>query len=415
MITNVVTTRQTILKKHSALGSTFIVAGTALGAGMLAMPLATAGMGFGLALMLLLGLWAVMSYTALLLVEVYQYNNAQMGLSSLAYKYLGRSGQVVTSLAMPFLMYALVAAYLAGGGDIINAFLSGFLQHPIPSYVGICFFALLGGAVVTVGTRSVDWVNRLLFTAKILFLTLMLLLLFPQVKSINILTMPVGQALILSAIPIIFTSFGFHGSVPSVVSYMQGDTKKLRWIFIVGSAIPLLVYVLWQLATLGTISSDTFLGVLAQASGLNGLLAAVKAVADSSYVELSVRMFAGLALATSFLGVALGLFDFLADFFRRENTAWGRIQTAGLTFFPPLFFALFYPEGFIFALGFAAIALAILSLLLPALLVFKTRQRHPDGYRVPGGALGLWLTLLLGVAIIVIQTAIVIGVLPEVG
>ncbi len=71
----------------------------------------------------------------------------------------------------------------------------------------------------------------------------MLILLLPHVQQVNLLSMPVKHALLLSAIPIVFTSFGFHGSVPSIVSYMRGDTAKLRKIFIIGSAIPLLVYV----------------------------------------------------------------------------------------------------------------------------------------------------------------------------
>ena len=87
---------------------------------MLAMPLATAGVGFITTMLLLLGLWGIMSYTALLLLEAYQYNDSNMGLSSLSYKYLGASGRLITSLAMPFLMYSLVAAYLAGGGEIIS-------------------------------------------------------------------------------------------------------------------------------------------------------------------------------------------------------------------------------------------------------------------------------------------------------
>lgn len=401
--------------KNSAVGSTFIVAGTALGAGMLAMPLATAGVGFWPAFIMLLSLWAVMSYSALLLVEVYQHNDASMGLGTLAHKYLGKPGLWATSFAMPFLMYALVAAYLVGGGDIINAFLANTFALQLPSYVGVLVFALVGSTVVSIGTRSVDMVNRLLFASKIIFFAAMLLLLLPHVHAVNILTMPVQQALVLSAIPIIFTSFGFHGSVPSIVHYMQGDTRQLKWIFILGSAIPLMVYVLWQLATLGSIDTNTFLGVLAQASGINGLLTAIKAVAESHYVELAVRMFAGLALATSFLGVALGLFDFLADLFRRKNNAKGRVQTALITFVPPLIFALFYPKGFIFALGFAAIALAVLSLLLPPLLAFKTRRQHDSAYQVMGGSLALLLIFGLGLIIIAIQTAIVMGMLPEVG
>lgn len=400
--------------KNSAFGSTFIVAGTALGTGMLAMPLATAGIGFATAMLLLFGLWIIMAYTALLLVEAYQYNDANMGLSSLAYKYLGRPGRLIISLALPFLLYSLIAAYLAGGGEIISKSINSWLVWQLPDYVGVLLFAVIGGGVVCFGTHSVDLINRYLFATKIFFLATMLILLLPHVQQVNLLSMPVKQALILSAIPIVFTSFGFHGSVPSIVNYMQGDTVKLRKIFILGSAIPLLVYIFWQVATLGAIETDTFVGILADESGLNGLLAAVKAVVGTARVEMAVRLFAALALATSFLGVALGLFDFLADFFKLPSTVAGRLQTGAITFVPPLLFALFYPKGFIFALGFAAIALSVLSLLLPALLVRETRKQHAEGYRVFGGQLGLWLVFVLGIAIIVIQLAIVSGNLPRV-
>lgn len=70
--------------KNRTLGSILIVAGTTIGAGMLAMPLAAAGVGFTGIVCLLIGLWMLMSYTSLLLVEVYQHNPANMGLGSVA-------------------------------------------------------------------------------------------------------------------------------------------------------------------------------------------------------------------------------------------------------------------------------------------------------------------------------------------
>jgi tyrosine-specific transport protein len=61
--------------------------------------------------------------------------------------------------------------------------------------------------------------------------------------------------------------------------------------------------------------------------------------------------------------VALGLFDYLADLFQRRNTVTGRLQTGAITFLPPLAFALFYPRGFVMALGYAGVALSVLALL----------------------------------------------------
>ncbi|SFN87829.1 tyrosine-specific transport protein [Xenorhabdus japonica] len=400
--------------KNRTIGSIFIVAGTTIGAGMLAMPLATAGVGFGTTFAMLIALWALMSYTALLLVEVYQHNKFDSGLGTIAKRYLGLGGQVLTGFSMLFLMYALTTAYISGAGELLAATLSSWLDKPISISAGISIFTVIAGGVVCIGTQSVDLINRLLFTAKIVFLVIVLGVMMLHVDKINLISMPIEQGLMLSAIPVIFTSFGFHGSVPSIVSYMGGDTNKLRKIFVIGSAIPLFAYILWQLVTLGAISSNAFVGILAQQSSLNGLLQAVREVVASPKVELAVHLFADLALATSFLGVALGLFDYLADLLKRRNNAKGRLQTGLITFAPPLFCALYYPN-FVMALTFAAVALSILALLLPCLLVWRSRKENQEGYRVKGGKPALVLIFLCGLAVIAIQIGIVTGMLPQVG
>ncbi|ELY2739981.1 tyrosine transporter TyrP [Cronobacter turicensis] len=401
--------------KNRTLGSIFIVAGTTIGAGMLAMPLAAAGVGFGVTALLLFLLWAVMCYTALLLVEVYQHHPASTGLGTLALHYLGKPGQWLAGFSMLFLMYALTAAYISGAGELLASSLSQWLDMRITPATGVLAFTLVGGLIVSIGTHSVDMVNRLLFTAKTVFLVVMLAMMMPHIHQVNLLTLPVEKGLALSALPVIFTSFGFHGSVPSVVSYMKGDVRKLKLVFITGSAIPLVAYLFWQLATLGAIPSDTFMGLLANHAGLNGLLQAVRDVVASPHVELAVHLFADLALATSFLGVSLGLFDYLADMFKRRRTVAGRAQSGLMTFVPPLAFALFYPQGFVMALGYAGVALAVLALLLPALLAWQSRKRHAAAWQVAGGNIMLAVIFACGIGIVAIQCLISAGILREVG
>ncbi|EPL9568088.1 tyrosine transporter TyrP [Providencia rettgeri] len=382
---------------------------------MLAMPIAAAGNGFLVSLAMLLALWALMCYTALLLVEVYQHESYETGIGSVAQRYLGSGGKFITGFSMMFLMYALTAAYMSGAGEIITSNLKSSFAVEMADWMGIVLFTVIGGGVVCFGTSSVDFINRILFTAKIIFLVIILALMMPHVEQQNLLAAPTEKVLILSAIPVFFTSFGFHGSVPSIVKYMGGDVKKLRVIFIIGSAIPLIAYILWQIATLGSIGTTTFVGILAENAGLNGLLDAIKDVAQSGRTELVAQMFMSLALATSFLGVALGLFDFLADLFKRQDNAAGRIQTGLLTFGPPLVFALFYPKGFVMALGYAAIALSILALLLPSAMAFKSRTLNQRRYQVLGGPIGLLIVFLCGIVVIGVQMGIVFKVLPDIG
>ncbi|MDK5706586.1 aromatic amino acid transport family protein, partial [Serratia nevei] len=152
-------------------------------------------------------------YTALLLLEVYQHVPADTGLGSLAARYLGRYGQWITGFSMMFLMYALTAAYISGAGELIASSINDGFGASLSPETGAIVFTLIGGGVVCAGTSLVDLFNRFLFSAKILFLVVMLVLLAPHVHKINLLSLPLEKGLALSAIPVIFTSFGFHGSV----------------------------------------------------------------------------------------------------------------------------------------------------------------------------------------------------------
>lgn len=402
--------------KNRTLGSIFIVAGTSIGAGMLAMPLACAGVGFGITLLSLFLLWALMCYTALLLLEVYQYESTDAGLDTLTHRYLGKPGQWLAGFSMLLLMYALVAAYISGAGELLSNSLNTTLSLSLSPTIGVLIFTLIGGSIVAIGTHSVDFINRILFSAKIIMLVLMLAFMVPHIQRTNLLTLPLEKGLALSALPVIFTSFGFHGSIPSIINYMQGNRTKLRWVFIIGSAIPLIAYIFWQIATLGTINPGTFLAIFGSHSGLNGLIQAVREVVANRFVETALNLFADLALTTSFLGAALGLFDYLADLFCRKPSLLGRLQTSVLTFIPPLAFALFYPRGFVVALGYAGIALSVLALLIPTMLAWKSRQHHPNApYQVIGGKAMLITTFAIGIAIIAIQILISLDWLPKVG
>ncbi|KAB1506901.1 tyrosine transporter TyrP [Photobacterium damselae subsp. damselae] len=402
---------------NKTFGSMLIIAGTTIGAGMLALPLASAGLGFTTSTLIMIGMWALMSYTALLMLEVHQYADKSATLHTLAYKLLGRKGQVIASGAMLFLFYALCAAYIAGGGAQLHQKIQS-LHVDIAPQIATVIFTFVIASVVAIGTHSVDIVNRVLFTAKIIAMAVMLALLLPQVKSHNLLEMPMQQGLIISALPVVFTSFGFHGSIPSIVRYLGLNIPNLKKVMIFGSALPLIVYLLWQLATQGILSQSELLAN----TDLTQFINALSQRLHNPLVGQSVSLFADLALATSFLGVSLGLFDFLADTLRRKATLAGRVQTACVTFIPPLAFALFYPQGFIMALGYAAIALVILAIFLPAAMVWQQRkqkatstQENTSDYQVMGGKFSLIIVVVIGVIIILSQLLQMIGIIPKLG
>jgi tyrosine-specific transport protein len=400
------------MNKSKIFGSMLIIAGTTIGAGMLALPLASSGLGFGVASVIMLLIWSLMTYTALLMIEVHQFAPTDATLHTLAYKLLGRKGQVVASISMMFLFYALCAAYIAGGGEQLHSKLTNWFELDIPMQLGAILFTVLIGTVVAIGTHSVDMINRTLFSLKLIALAVMLFLLLPHVSVSNLVELPVHQGLVLASLPVIFTSFGFHGSIPSIVRYLGKDTKTLRWTIVVGSALPLFIYLLWLVASQGVLSQ----GDLMNSQSLNGFIGSLSRLLHDPMIANTVSIFADLALATSFLGVSLGLYDFLSDLLKRKATAGHRVQVAIVTFIPPLGFAMFYPQGFITALGYAAFALVVLAIFLPvAMVAAQRKQQGVDGYRVKGGNTGLVIVTLAGVLIMLVQLLQMADLLPAVG
>ena len=396
-------------------GSTLIIAGTTIGAGMLALPLASAGIGFTTSLFIMISLWGLMAFTALLMVEIHQYADKDATLHSLAKQILGEKGKWVASFAMLFLFYSLCAAYIAGGGAQFTHRLTDLAGLDISNSLGTLIFTLVVAVIVTVGTSTVDKVNRLLFAGKMIAMIAVLTFLAPNVSQSYLLSMPLGQGLVVAAIPVIFTSFGFHGSIPAIVKYLDGDTPSLRKAILCGSAIPLVIYIFWQLVTLGVVSQPE----LVENSGLSALIVTLGQTVHQSNLSSTIGIFADLALLTSFLGVSLGLFEFMGDTIKKKKIGANRTVAAIITFVPPLVFALFYPQGFIMALGYAAIALTILAIFLPVVMVIKVRNQEQyngeNQYQVKGGKVALTMTAATGLMIITSQVFISLGILPSLG
>ncbi|ELP5730163.1 amino acid permease [Vibrio vulnificus] len=382
------------------IGGGLIIAGTSIGAGMLSIPLVTAGIGFGISTVILLAYWALMTYTALLMLEAHQHADSKATLHTLAKQFLGDKGKYIAAIAMFFLFYSLCAAYTAGGGANLTTRLDELFGIQIPSALGSIIFVILVAIMVTAGTQLVDKVNRVLFGLMMLSMILVLMFLSPNITGTYLASAPVGYGLIFAALPVVFTSFGFHGSIPAIVSYLDGNTNHLKKAMYIGSCIPLVVYIIWLMCTLGVVSQDE----LSHSSNLGKMITALSQALTSSKLALLIGLFADIALITSFLGVALGLFEFLRDT-TKKSVKGNRIYVALITFLPPLAFALFYPQGFIMALGYASIALVVLAIFLPAAMVYKARKIYnaPNLYRVKGGNFSIAISVLFGVIIIISQ------------
>ena len=149
------------IKKGSVLGGALLIAGSCIGAGMLALPIMTGIAGFVPSIILLVIACIFMVSTAILLVEAYQWFDKPINLLSMIETTMGKTGRAASWFLYLFLFYALIVAYLSAIGNHIHQFMD------FPDWVGSTFFALLFGSLVYFGTGCVDYSNRLLMLGKI--------------------------------------------------------------------------------------------------------------------------------------------------------------------------------------------------------------------------------------------------------
>ncbi|MCL1078999.1 amino acid permease [Parashewanella spongiae] len=390
------------------LGSIAIVSGTAIGGGMLALPLATAGLGTLPALAMLVVIWVISAYTALLMLEINLKSGVGENVHVITGKSLGKVGQFLQGGSFLSLLYALTMVYLLGGSSLLNAKYELITGHELDSKTAIGLFTLIFGGLIAVGVSWVDRASRLLFPIMIVLLIVLVMFLLPEVSLSSIVGEGIRSGLaeggfsgvFMAAIPVVFTSFGFHVCIATLVGYLDGDAKSLRKVLLIGSTLPLICYVFWLLVTLGTVGGDT---ISAFGGSLPALVKALQDIAQLSFIDQCISFFADLALVTSFLGVTMSLFDFLAELTRARNTLTGRAKTWLLTFIPPLLCALFYPDGFVKILGYAAVPLVMMVIFLPIAMAIVQRKQSKEGYQVSGGTPALALLGLAGFGIIVAQ------------
>lgn len=395
------------------LGSISIVAGTTIGGGMLALPLATAALGIIPALILLIVIWAISAYTSLLMLEINLRSGVGDNVHAITGKTLGKVGQLIQGGSFLSLLFALTMVYLMGGSSLLETRLEP-IGINMSNQVAVILFTVFFGGLIAIGVKWIDKISRILFTAMVLLLVVVVSFLLPNVSLISALnnystTVASGDALQqlwLAAIPVVFTSFGFHVCIATIVRYLDGDAISLRKVLLIGSTIPLVCYILWLLVTLGSLGGEA---VHSFGGSLPKLVAALQGLVESSVISQAIDLFANLALITSFLGVTMSLFDYVAELTRARDDISGRAKTWLITFVPPLLCALYYPDGFFQVLGFAAIPLVVMIIFLPIAMALKQRAQLLGGYQVSGGTFALLLAGLAGVLIVFAQLMVALA------
>ncbi|CAI7768777.1 unnamed protein product [Closterium sp. NIES-53] len=342
-----------------------------VGAGILALPAVTSEAGFLPSCATCIVCWLYMVATGMLIAEVNVNTMCELGsggvsLVSMAQRTLGTAGVRIAGTTYLLIHYAVITAYVSRSADIISS------AAAVPHGLAASLFTISFGALCYFGSqRAIGLVNGMLVAGIVLSFAFLLAFSLADIHPQALLAANI--AAVPASVPIIALSFVYQNVVPVVATNLEGNLPRIRTAILAGTALPLLMFLLWDAAILGTAPipppPQPLVDALAMASDAAAATAPSAAVAAAEAMKVvdplarlqqidpsvggAVQLFSFFAIATSYIGFILGLSDFLADALKLPS---GRGRTPLpyiLTLAPPLAFSLSNPDLFFTALDLA--------------------------------------------------------------
>lgn len=359
------------------IGSIFVVVGTEVGAGVLALPILIAKTGFLIGSVIMLCAWLLMTLTAIMLCELVTIFPNGTSFAGMAKGLLNSFWQFVVWVSFLALLYTIIVAYISAASSTFS------VSFDInPKLISLIFVTILGLFVV-LGVSYVDWLNRLLLSLKLLSLLFVCLVLMPHIKLDYVGSMLLDEKSILISIPVLVTAFTSHLVIPTLRTYLDSNLKVLLRVVIIGSIIPLILYFIWIIGVIGVIphtGDNSFMTLFKAKSETNigDILLLLKHYLNSSMLYFPISVFSNISVTTSFLGVALSLFYFIIDAFKLNKLHQynKNIVASIFTFLLPLLVVYLIPDVFLHALSYVGLCCLVLLVIVPIVMVFKLKQNH---------------------------------------
>lgn len=396
----------------SVLGSTALIAGTTVGAGILALPAVTLPSGVVPSTVLLVGVWLYTLISGLLIAEATVNTmriagRPSVGMLAMIENTLGVVGGRIAGATYLLLHYALLVAYTTQGGEILGSAIANLLgiPHQLPAWLGTIVFTLIFGGIMYLGREKfVEKLNSVFVAIVLVSFLGLLLLAGEQVKTTQLLFQ--NWSALGSAVSVMAVALFYHNVVPVVVTQLEGDTRKIRQSIVIGSLIPLIMFLAWNAVILGSVNPE-ILQKTVDGRTIFDPLQILRSGSAGEWLGVLVSIFSEFAIATSFIGFVYGLLDFLQEiFFVTQVQFSSRLPLYSVILLPAMSLGAINPKIFFIALDYVGtFNITVLAGIIPALMTWKQRHNLEHSHKihqplVPGGK--VTLIAMIGIALAII-------------
>lgn len=357
------------------LGAMYIILGTCIAAGLLGLPIVTANGTYTLTLLMVISAWVLMTTGAWCLLKVNLWLPPESNLISMSQATLGKYAKALTWVIYLLLLYSLICAYMAAAGDVAHALLSA-VHLNISRVTATILVAIAAGSIIFQGIRSVDLINRFLMSTKLVICIAIIAMVSPHV-NLQALTQG-NMQWHFSPWLVVICAFGYAIIIPSIRVYLNSNAKQLMRIVMLGSFIPVVIYLIWIAVIQGALPRFSAHGLVAMqgSPNTNSLLMMQLVTLTHHPILKSISViFISICSVTGLLGVSICLTDFLADGLQVKKHSWKKAGLVFLTLAPSTAIILFKPGFFTGALAYAGFFCLYILVALP-IAMYLVGKRH---------------------------------------
>jgi tyrosine-specific transport protein len=374
-----------------------MITGTTVGIGILGLPIKTGLAGVLPSFAATIAVWGVMLGTGLVIARgIMASDDGSIDISTLVQRKLGLPGRMMSIVGYLVLVYGVITAHLAAGGEVLAVLTGGALS----ANKAILLFFVGATVIALLGISLVEKINSVLMG--VLFVSFCAILV-EAAKSVDLSRFTHRDWGFLTAtIPIIVCALTYQLIVPSVCRMLDNDSKAVTKALIIGTLIPVLLNTLWTLAVVGALPLA--------GEGENTILAAfhagrpatvpLAATLQSEVFRSFVLVFSLVVLVSSYVLQSTAVMGFFADLLPAGLGGKRRTASAVLGFVPPLAVVFLYPGIFLKALDVIGGGSVILLFgIIPSLMLLKDEAASGIRIRVLAGGLLLLSLLFMGLEI----------------
>ncbi|MFH2121106.1 MAG: aromatic amino acid transport family protein [Pseudomonadota bacterium] len=357
-----------------------MITGTTIGIGILGLPIKTGLSGVLPSLVATSVVWVVMLGTGWILARgVIASNDRTIDISTLVHQKLGFSGRVMTVIGYLVLVYGIITAHLAGGGEVLSVITGGALS--VNS--AILVFFVVATVIALLGVAWVEKINSFLMAGLLLCFGVIL---FEATKSVDTARFAHKDWTFLSAtIPIIVCAQAYQLIVPSVCRMLNNDAKAVKKALVTGTLIPVIINSLWMLAVVGVLplageGDNTIFAAFEKGEPATVPLAAVL---QSTVISRFALVFSMVVLVSSYVLQSTAVIGFFEDLLPESLGRKRRTTAIVMGFFPPLVVVFLYPGIFLKTLDLIGGGSVILLFgVIPGLILLKDEVSRRMSIRV---------------------------------